>query len=884
MGAQGKPSSSLNSLLVKVYRLIDEGKWDDQGTGHVRIDYPEGSEDLSLIVEEEENENLIVHRISASEIYRRQEDTIISWRDSKLATDLALSFQEATGCSFVWDQISEVQRNLHFSNLAVGLEIGSRPALGALEASTIMPLNDDSFHTINSELRDLPSVELSSLPFILKIVVESGITDQLRIAELILQDEFFPKLIDLFRMCEKVKNMDGLYMIFRLVKAIFCLNSPQVFDRIFGEEYVLDIIGSLEYDPELPQVQRHRAFLKEHVVFKEAIPIKDSSVLSKIHQTYRVAYVKDVILARVLDEATIASLSSIIHGNNSFVISLLKDDTSFIQELFARMRSTSTSAESKRELVLFLHEFCNLSKSLQPVQQLRLFRDLAAEGIFDIVTDALQSQDRKLVSAGTDILILFLNLDPSLLRTYVIQQEANSLLGLLVEGMISNFTEDMHCQFLEIIRILVDSHNASGLQRDAIIDIFYEKHLNRLIDVLASSCRTRNNSPTIPRSVTSCGVVESHAVTKPEILSNICDLLCYCVVQHPYKIKCNFLMNNAMEKVLFLTNRRERFLVVAAVRFIRTVISRNDEHLLRHIVKNNLLKPIIEAFIKNGDRYNMLHSGVLELLEYIRKENLKILVIYVVECFWEQLLKFQHLGIIQALKIKYEQCLEKSEANNTNTAVDSQKRIEERTLEKEEEDYFNEDSDEDSGAQHMHNQHAHATLPNGTKVNYSSRSGSVGLVDYEDDEDDDDYNPPPRKSEPSMDNDDDDGFPKIKRKSSTTVSLKDEKLLVTKKQKLEVRLNDGEDASVASTCGNHDSPCKSEPLHDSPSQLDSNGRPDESDIEGESANPQIHRLSDASDTGQSSRDDCPSVPHNNPSPKRVVNDKNISGSEPFSVR
>ncbi|URE39780.1 hypothetical protein MUK42_04345 [Musa troglodytarum] len=884
MGAHGKPSGSLNSLLVKVYRLIDEGKWDDQGTGHVRIDYPEGSEDLSLIVEEEENENLIVHRISASEIYRRQEDTIISWRDSKLATDLALSFQEATGCSFIWDQISEVQRNLHFSNLA-GLEIGSRPALGALEASTIMPLNDDSFHTVNSELRDLPSVELSSLPFILKIVVESGITDQLRIAELILQDqEFIPKLIDLFRMCEKVKNMDGLHMIFRLVKAIFCLNSPHVFDRIFGEEYILDIIGSLEYDPELPQVQRHRAFLKEHVVFKEAIPIKDSSVLSKIHQTYRVAYVKDVILARVLDEATIASLSSIIHANNALVISLLKDDTSFIQELFARMRSTSTSAESKRELVLFLDEFCNLSKSLQPVQQLRLFRDLAAEGIFDIVTDALQSQDRKLVSAGTDILILFLNLDPSLLRTYVIQQEANSLLGLLVEGMISNFTEDMHCQFLEIIRILVDSHNASGLQRDAIIDIFYEKHLNRLIDVLASSCPTRNNSPTILRSVTSCGGVESHAVTKPEILCNICDLLCYCVVQHPYKIKCNFLMNNAMEKVLFLTNRRERFLVVAAVRFVRTVISRNDEHLLRHIVKNNLLKPIIEAFIKNGDRYNMLHSGVLELLEYIRKENLKILVVYVVECFWEQLLKFQHLGIIQALKIKYEQCLEKSEANNTNTAADSPKRIEERTLGKEEEDYFNEDSDEDSGAQHTHNQHAHATLPNGTKVNYSSRSGSVGLVDYEDDEDDDDYNPPPRKSEPSMDNADDDGFPKIKRKSSTAVGFKDEKLLVTKKQKLEVRVNDGEAASAASTCGNHDSPCGSEPLHDSPSQLDSNGRPDEGDIGGESAIPQIHPLSDASDTGQSSRDDCPSVPRDNPSPKRVVNDKNISGSEPFSVR
>lgn len=44
-----------------------------------------------------------------------------------------------------------------------------------------------------------------------------------------------------------------------------------------------------------------------------------------------------------------------------------------------------------------------------------------------------------------------------------------------------------------------------------------------------------------------------------------------------------------------------------------------DEHLLRHVVKNNLLKPIIDAFCKNGNKYNMLHSGVLELLEYIRR-------------------------------------------------------------------------------------------------------------------------------------------------------------------------------------------------------------------------------------------------------------------------
>lgn len=44
-----------------------------------------------------------------------------------------------------------------------------------------------------------------------------------------------------------------------------------------------------------------------------------------------------------------------------------------------------------------------------------------------------------------------------------------------------------------------------------------------------------------------------------------------------------------------------------------------DEHLINHVVKNNLLKPIMDAFVGNGSRYNLLNSAVLELFEYIRK-------------------------------------------------------------------------------------------------------------------------------------------------------------------------------------------------------------------------------------------------------------------------
>ena len=38
---------------------------------------------------------------------------------------------------------------------------------------------------------------------------------------------------------------------------------------LLSEENVMDVVGALEYDPELAVRQNHRAFLREHVIFKE---------------------------------------------------------------------------------------------------------------------------------------------------------------------------------------------------------------------------------------------------------------------------------------------------------------------------------------------------------------------------------------------------------------------------------------------------------------------------------------------------------------------------------------------------------------------------------------------------------------------------------------
>ncbi|KAG5555230.1 hypothetical protein RHGRI_012688 [Rhododendron griersonianum] len=883
MGAQDKlPMENTSLQRVKVYRLSDDGKWDDQGTGHVTVDYLERSEELGLfVVDEEDNETLLMHRISSDDIYRKQEDTIISWRDPEYSTELALSFQEPTGCSYIWDQIGSVQRNLNFNTLS-----------------------NDSYHGGNNELRELPAVELSTLPLILKTIVESGIADQMRITELILHDQdFFRKLMDVFRVCEDLENVDGLHVIFKIVRGIILLNSLPIFEKIFGDELIMDIIGSLEYDPDIPHVQHHRSFLNEHVVFKEAIPIKDPVVLSKIHQTYRVGYLKDVILPRALDDATIANLNSIIHSNNALVVSLLKDDSTFIQELFARLRSSTTSMESKKNLVLFLHEFCSLSKSLQMVQQHRLFRyelhisnivawmDLVTEGIFSIVGDVLQNQDKKLVLIGTDILILFLNQDPSLLRSYVTRQEGIPLLGLLVKGMITDFGDDMHCQFLEILRSLLDSY-ASGSQRETIIEIFYEKHLDQLIEVITSSCSPTCIGQSVSKSADSNGSA-GMIPTKPEILLNICELLCFCLYSDSFvsSCRCNFLLNDVIYKVLTLTRRKEKYLVVAAVRFLRTLISRSDEHLMNHIVRNNLLKPIIEAFVSNGDRYNLLNSVVLELFEYIRMENLKMLLKYLVDTFWNQLVKFESLPAIHFLKVKYDQSLENSETKSPINVLESRKRIDERALEKEEEDYFNEDrrvftifDEEDSASVSMSRPvsvQSQPVLSNGStpsRPSLSPRSGG-GLVDYDFDEDDEDYKPPPRKQSEISEGDEAtvESF-RLKRK----LGPKEEPELMIKKQRIgkHSKSKDGVFAALCSTLSQAVLPSKktadlkNSSVEEKPSE---NGSVNCSDIRVTSSHEPNHK--DKESTGSRS---CSDSFHNNPD-NRPLNGEDCSLIPPSST-
>lgn len=75
----------------------------------------------------------------------------------------------------------------------------------------------------------------------------------------------------------------------------------------------------------------------------------------------------------------------------------------------------------------------------------------------------------------------------------------------------------------------------------------------------------------------------------------------------------------------------------------------------RHIVKGNLFAPVVDAFIRNNGRYNLLESAILELFEFIKIEDIKSLCTYVVENFTKIFDEIEYVQTFKHLKARYDQ-------------------------------------------------------------------------------------------------------------------------------------------------------------------------------------------------------------------------------------
>ena len=83
-----------------MYQLNEERQWDDRGTGHVSTSIDTTADTCSLLVKSENDGQILLDsEIRQDTNYSKQQETLIVWSEDN--SDLALSFQERTGCEEV---------------------------------------------------------------------------------------------------------------------------------------------------------------------------------------------------------------------------------------------------------------------------------------------------------------------------------------------------------------------------------------------------------------------------------------------------------------------------------------------------------------------------------------------------------------------------------------------------------------------------------------------------------------------------------------------------------------------------------------------------------------------------------------------------------------
>uniref|UniRef100_A0A0V0G8H1 Protein to be involved in carbohydrate metabolism n=1 Tax=Triatoma dimidiata TaxID=72491 RepID=A0A0V0G8H1_TRIDM len=677
---------------VKLYALNADRQWDDRGTGHVSSSYVDRLKGISLLVRAELDGSLLLEsKIQPDTAYQKQQDTLIVWSEGD-NFDLALSFQEKAGCDEIWEKICQVQ--------------GKDPSV-EITQDIVEESEDERFDDMSDTAPpiELPPCELSRLEEINELI-GSCLTSPMRkekLATAIETEGYIRKLLNLFHMCEDLENMEGLHFLYDIFKNIFLLNKNALFEVMFSDEMIFDVVGCLEYDPSSPTPKRHRHYLRTMSRFKEVIPISNPELLSKIHQTYRVQYIQDVVLPTpsVFEDNMLSTLSSFIFFNKVEIVTLIQEDDKLLSDILSLITDETTPPLKRRDLVLFLKEYCNFSQNLQPQGKETFYKTLSSLGILPALEITLSCDDPQTKTASIDILTYFVEFSPSVVREHTLQQTQNSddelvLLNVIMEQMMCDTDPELGraVQLMGILRILIDPENMMAAinkaEKTEFLNYFYKHSIHILIEPLLQN--------------TADGTLAKDDYRTVQLLGLILELLSFCVEHHTFHIRTCIINKDLLRCILVLMKSSHTFLVLCALRFMRKIIALKDDFYNRYIIKGNLFAPVIDAFIRNNGRYNLLDSAILEMFEFIKLEDIKTLMSHIVENYGKVLDEVDYVQTFKGLRIRYNQHQDKLKDRDKAT-LDSVPSIlrtnrfrrEPRQIDEEEEMWFNEDDDFDEG-------------------------------------------------------------------------------------------------------------------------------------------------------------------------------------------
>ncbi|PNS17452.1 hypothetical protein CAC42_7135 [Sphaceloma murrayae] len=633
---------------VKVYELKNND-WYDRGTGFCagQILSPE---DARIFVQSEDDHTrtLLETRIAKDDGYQKQQDTLIVWTEPT-GVDMALSFQEPEGCSAIWDFVYEVQQRL----LAMAPDDLDEDMLEGGSSIMLPPPELGNLHEVEGIMRNA-SQSTPGRDALAKFVMAP---DSLYIA----------KLVPLVEIAENLEDLLDLHRLCNIMKTLILLNDTSIIEFIVRDELILGVVGALEYDPDFPSHKaNHRQYLANNSKFKEVVKIESQEIRRKIHHTYRLHYLKDVVLARILDDPTFSVLNSLIFFHQVDIVNHIQSNAQFLTELFAVFSPQEQDRQRKKDAVLFIQHLCAVAKNIQAASRAQLFQNFINGGLFNVLTFALTHPDAAVRVAGSDILVALIDHDPAMMRTYIfkaINEKTKPLTDTLVELLLVEQDLGVKTQMADAIKVLLDptsnstsmdmlgrtngdflakirSNAATVPQTETFISNFYDESAKKLFKPL-KDLQPRTD-------------LSSLSVQEASLHEHLVGILCFLLRAHAHRAKYFTLSEHLHCRVAQLMSCPQKHLKLAAIRWFRTCISLSDDFHNRTIIDQRLLEPILALLEQTSQRDNLLNSACLEFFEFIKREGGKSMVAHLVENFRPRLAAIDYVDTFAQIIDTYE--------------------------------------------------------------------------------------------------------------------------------------------------------------------------------------------------------------------------------------
>lgn len=391
------------------------------------------------------------------------------------------------------------------------------------------------------------------------------------LAKSVMNSEYIDKLIPLVEMAEDLESLQDLHRLCNIIKTIICLNDTHIIEHAVSDECVMGVVGALEYDPDFPSHKtNHRHWLSNKGRYKEVVPIEDEETRKKIHQTYRLQYLRDVVLARILDDPTFSVLNSLIFFNQVDIVQHLQSNTAFMKDLFGIFSSPFSDAKKKKEAVLFIQQCCSIAKNIQPQARQALYSNFAAHGLLPVINFGLKHNDVGTRVGATDILVAIIEHDPHMIRQTIYRQmneNQSPLTDTLVDLLLAETDLGIRTHVADSFKVLLGPEGMpmqygqdkfqgpngefprprpqADPQQELFLTRFYERSAPKLFKPIMDLADVTNMEFKVEQS---------------DLLFSLSELLMFFVRQHHQYSRFFVLNNNIVERVGQLLKSNEKYL------------------------------------------------------------------------------------------------------------------------------------------------------------------------------------------------------------------------------------------------------------------------------------------------------------------------------------